>query len=75
MYIAYYYDPENDINGGDLSVNGEYFNSFTSKRSSDILKDLQPKSETEELILLVPNDHRLKIKEFNAYSSYIEKEV
>lgn len=69
-YIAYYYDNTKEqfpgVDSNELTVNGKFVGMITSCRTSHDLKDLQPESETEELILLLPVDSKeIDIVNFN----------
>ena len=69
MYTAYYYDNErhqSPWDANELSVNGKFLSHITEVRSSNNLADLQPRSETEELVLIIKsNCKRLVIENFN----------
>ena len=69
-YIAYYYDNTKDNYPDDtneLSVNGKFLSAITHVRTSNNLAELQPRNETEEIVLLVPQDSNLAIDNFNPF--------
>lgn len=68
MYTAYYYDNARDQFPGDaneLSINGTFVSHITCVRTADNIADLSPKTETEEIILIVPSDTKILIDNYN----------
>lgn len=64
-FTAYYYDPAKEqdpgIDSNELSVNGEFLSMITEVRSNQVLEDLVPRTKTEEIVLIVPDDTDLDI--------------
>ena len=71
MYTAYYYDPARDqfpgFDSNELSVCGKFVSMITEVRSSKDLSDLAPRTQTEQIILIVGEDtpSTLTINHFN----------
>lgn len=68
-FTAYYYDSAKEqapgIDSNELSVNGKFLSMITEVRSSHVLEDLAPRTKTEEIVLIVPDDTDLDIFNFN----------
>lgn len=64
-FTAYYYDPAKEqapgIDSNELSVNGKFLSIITEVRSNQVLEDLVPRTKTEEIVLIVPDDTDLDI--------------
>ena len=70
MYIAYYFDHErtgfSGIDCNELYVNGKFVSLITSVRSSSKLKDLEPRTDTEEIVLIISgNEFPIQIENRN----------
>ena len=69
MYTAYYYDSAREqvpgFDSNELSVNGKFESMITSVRTSDNLADLEPRSATEKIILIVSDYSTLNIVNYN----------
>ncbi len=69
LYTAYYYDNAKDQGfAGDtnqLSVNGKLVSLITEVRSSTNLAELMPRTETEDIVLIVSSDTRIDIDNYN----------
>ena len=68
-YTGYFYDPARDLAPGfdsnELSINGKFVSMITEVRSSCSLEKLKPQTETEEVILIVPDNTNINILNFN----------
>ena len=69
MYTAYYYDNDKEQSPGfdsnELYINGKFESMITSVRRSENLADLAPKTETEEIVLIVSDYTTLDIINHN----------
>ena len=68
-YTAYYYDTSkvqcHGLDTNDLYVNGKWVSMISCCRSADTLSELEPQSETEILILVVPAGATIEIVNHN----------
>lgn len=68
-FTAYYYDPAKEqfpgVDSNELSVNGKFLSMITEVRSGRTIEDLAPRTKTEEIVLIVPDDTDLDIFNFN----------
>ena len=49
------------MHSNELSVNGKFLSMITEVRSNQVLEDLVPRTKTEEIVLIVPDDTDLDI--------------